>query len=391
MLILIPECLIPIHCLSTCCYNYPGMATYPQKSSLQIERRIGRVVLYALLLVLVLLVAAEAVARIPWVQRRVEVASVGNYHYQFEIKWFHLQRYVEENGGVDVLFLGSSLVNSGIDPDEVNAAWTETTGESPLRMYNFGVEGLTIQPNSVVAQLLVETYHPKAIVFGTEIRDYAANNGVETAEKFLADPWLQHRLGKLTLRGWLVENSAAYRYFLAYRNWMRWDFAENQARIIRRTSKLSDTGYDVENRVAEDPYRPPDPDDPEDAEGFEVFADFEIDAGRLENLETLLSLQDEGVTIMVAEMPVTPQFFDFFEDGLGAHDEFVEVVSSRVEDAGVEFIPALPENDLPDNGRSDRVHLSKHGAAVFSRYLGEWLGQLTLESGLDLRQPGGQP
>ena len=99
----------------------------------------------------------------------------------------------------------------------------------------------------------------------------AANNGVETAEKFLADPWVQYRLGNFSVRGWLAEHSAAYRYFLAYRNWMAWDFAGNHSLVLRRTGALTPDGYDIENRVAEDPYRPPDPNDPEDAEAFEVF------------------------------------------------------------------------------------------------------------------------
>ncbi|MBN2045059.1 MAG: hypothetical protein JW757_08580 [Anaerolineales bacterium] len=360
--------------------------------SLKIDRPIGGIILRSVLLLVIVLAAAEAAARTPWLTRRLATPSLGNYHYQFEIKWFHLQRYVQENGGVDIIFLGSSLVNSGVEPAAVNQAWVEASGEAPLRIYNFGVEGLTIEPNSVVAQLLVETYDPKAIVFGTEIRDYAANNGVETAEQFLSDPWIQYRSGNFNLRGWLAEHSAGYRYFLAYRNWMRWDFAENQSNVIKRTKALTPEGYDVENRVAENPYLPPDPNDPEDAEGFEVFGGFEMADSRLEDLDDLLGLMKTSETIvLVVEMPVTPQFFDYFEAGEGAHEEFLDAVSKKVRAAGTEFLPGIPEDQLPENGRSDRVHLSKYGAAVFSRYLGEWLAALYGEYGGALLQPGGWP
>jgi hypothetical protein len=360
-----------------------------QTRTLKLDRPMGGVLLRAVLVLVVLLAAVEAAARLPWVQDKLETASLGNYHYQFEIKWFHLQRYVEAHGGVDVLFLGSSLVNSGIEPVRVNQAWTEQTGQPPLRIFNFGVEGLTVQPNSVVAELLVETFQPGAIVFGTEIRDYAATNGVETAENFLADPWVQYRMGNFSVRGWLAEHSAAYRYFLAYRNWISWDFAGNHSLVLRRTDALTPDGYDIENRVAEDPYRPPDPDDPEDAEGFEVFSGFEIAGSRLKNLQALLGLeQQEDVTVLVVEMPVTPQFFDFFEEGITAHDQFVEVVSAQVEAAGSPFFPAIPEERLPENGRSDRVHLSKYGATVYSEAVGDWLAELYLEQGIDLRAGG---
>ncbi|MBE0582280.1 MAG: hypothetical protein IH612_00800, partial [Desulfofustis sp.] len=161
------------------------METASNFPSIQIKRPVGGIILRALVLLLVFLAALEGAARTSFVQNKLEVASLGNYHYQFEIKWFHLQRYVKTNGGVDVIFLGSSLVNSGVQPEAVNQAWTAESGQPPLRIFNFGVEGLTIEPNSVVARLLVETYHPKVIVFGTEIRDYVANNGTEAAEAFL--------------------------------------------------------------------------------------------------------------------------------------------------------------------------------------------------------------
>jgi hypothetical protein len=361
------------------------METTGKSPSIQITRPFGGVLLRAVVVLIILLALLEGAARTSWVQNRLEVTSLGNYHYQFEIKWFHLQRYVDAHNGVDVLFLGSSLVNSGVKPEAVNQAWVEKTGLPPLRIFNFGVEGLTIEPNSVVAQLLIETYHPKLIVFGTEIRDYAANNGTETAEAFLSDPWVQYRLGVFSLRGWLAEHSSAYRYFLAYRNWMAWDFAENQSQVVNRTDMLTADGYDVENRVAEDPYHPPDPSDPEDAKVFATFAGFVMAESRLENLEALFKLGAEtSTTILVVEMPVTPQFFDYFETGEQAHINFVETISDRVAAAGSYFLPALDESQLPENARSDRVHLSKFGATVFSEYLGFWLADLA-EQGLTLR------
>jgi hypothetical protein len=360
--------------------------------SFKLDRPIGRTLLLAILILLLAMAAAEGLARISLVRQRLPVSSFGNYHYQFEIKWFHLQRYVDQHGGVDVLLMGSSLVNSGIEPEQVNQAWMQASGQPALRIFNFGVEGLTVEPNSVLAELLVESFHPAVIIFGTEIRDYAANNGTETAQNFLNDPWVQYRQGQFSLQGWLAEHSAAYRYFLAYRNWMRADFAENHTQIIRRTGNLTSDGYDIENRVAEDPYRPPDPQDPEDAKAFEVFAGFEFADSRLADLESMLALESEsGIEVLLIEMPVTPQFFDFFEAREAAHQEFLQIVSDRADAAGSPFLPAIPEDELPPDARSDRVHLSKYGAAAFSQYLGEWLARLFLETGLDLRQEGNAP
>ena len=338
--------------------------------------------LRAVLVVVVVLLAAEGLARI----LPNPPQSLGNYHYQFEIKWFQLERYVEKHGGVDVILLGSSLVNSGLDPDAINAALLYT-GQEPLRIFNFGVEGLTIEPNSFVAELLIETYHPKVLIFGTEIRDYAANNGVEVAGKFLSDPWVRYQQGEFSIRGWLTEHSAAYRVFLAYRNWMTWSFAEQRSTIVSRTDKLTDAGYDVENNTTDIANHPPDPADPEDAAAFETFAGFEYAPERTAMLESLLALgESSGPQIILLEMPVSPTFYGYFENGLDEHNDFVALVSQIAEENDVVFLHGFEENDLPPDSRSDRVHLNKIGAQYFSQEVGIWLSELYANGQLEVTQ-----
>jgi hypothetical protein len=284
-----------------------------------------------------------------------------------------------------VILLGSSLVNSGLDPDAINQSWSQQSGEEPLRIFNFGVEGMTIQPNSAVADMLIETYQPQVLIFGTEIRDYAANNGVEVAENFLADPWVQYQQGQFSLRGWLAEHSAAYRVFLTYRNWMTWTFAENRSITITRTAKLTEAGYDVENNTTDIAQTPPDPADPEDAAAFETFGGFEMSPERIEILKTLLSFDQQTDTqIILLELPVSPTFYGYFERGLAERDHFVEVVSGIAKENGVHFFEAIPEDDLPPDSRSDRVHLNAAGANYYSQVVGGWLADLQAQGLLEV-------
>jgi hypothetical protein len=288
-----------------------------------------------------------------------------------------------------VILLGSSLTNSGVEPEEINKAYTKATGNEPLRIFNFGVEGLTIQPNSAVARLLFETYHPKVLIFGTEIRDYAANNGVGVANEILSDPWIRYRMGDFNLRGWLAEHSIAYRYYLANRNYLTWDFYTNQATLVNRIKIVNDDGYDVENRVSEDAFLPPDPENEDDAAYFELFKDFEIDPGRIDNLHDMLEAGEEhGVTIIFMNMPVVHTFFDFFEGGMVEYENFVTVISGEVIAGGGYFVPAPPEELIPPLGRSDRVHLNKYGAPIFSRYIGEQLAELVLAGEISFAEGG---
>jgi hypothetical protein len=88
-------------------------------------------------------------------------------------------------------------------------------------------------------------------------------------------------------------------------------------------------------------------------------------------------------------MPVAPTFWGYFQREEAEHEDFAAVVSDVIREAGNIFVPAPPEDLFPVRGRSDRVHLNKYGAPIFSRYLGEQLGELTNEGLLDLSGEGG--
>jgi len=361
----------------------------PREKSLAITRPWGRTALLAVLILAVLLIAIEGLFRLEGIQQRFELRSYGNYHYFFEIKWFQLERYVEEHGGVDVIFMGSSLVNAGIVPERFFQAYTKITGEENLRVFNFGIEGMTIQPNAVVAKLLIETYQPQVLIFGTEIRDYYSKNGVVVAERFLSNNWVRYRNGDFNLWGWLAEHSEAYPYYLATRNWLTWKYYDHFTTIMDRIDKMMPDGYDIEHAANTFHTQPPDPNNPEDKEVIDFFADYEIDESRLGNLQDFLDLGETyGVEIIFVEMPVAPTFFDYFQDGEDAHIEFVEVVSAIVTEAGKVFLPAPSEDLFAVRDRSDRVHLNKYGAPKFSRYLGEQLGEIALQEGFTLSGEG---
>jgi hypothetical protein len=353
--------------------------------SLQLTRPWGRTALYVLVLIAVILLGIEGLFRLEPIQRRFQLKSQGNYHYLFETKWYQLGKYVEEHGGVDVIFLGSSLMNSGVVPEKFIQAYAEKTGEEGLRVFNFGIEGMTIEPNAVVAKILMESYEPKAIVFGTEIRDYYAKNGVEVAERFLSNDWVRYRNGDFNLKGWLAEHSAAFPYYLAYRNWLTWKFYDNFTTIMDRIDSMMPDGYEIENAVNQFHTEMPDADKPEDKAVMDFFADFEMAESRLDDLRTLMALGEErGVEVVIVEMPVSPTFFGYFERGEEEHEDFTAVVSEVVSEAGKAFVSAPPEDIFPVKGRSDRVHLNKYGASIFSRHLGEALGELANKGLIDL-------
>jgi hypothetical protein len=334
--------------------------------------------LYTLLAFLVLIFILEGLARLPIIGQISPYRSVDNYNYQFEIKWFRLQDYVKQNGGVDIIFVGSSLVNTGIDPDRVAKAYFNKTGVR-VRMFNFGVEGMTVSPNSVITGLLVKHYHPALIVYVTEMRDYIAGNGMDYETRFLADSWLHTELGKFDPFIWLVNNSAALQHYLPYRNWMRSDFSQTMSTYVERYQGTTASGYEADHLVGTNIDRLPDPNKPDDAANFLEGKNYQISPSRLSNLKTILAAGKPyrlPTAIWVVEMPVHPTFY-VFVGGEQVHRQFQQVISSFVASNGGSFLPSEACLDaIPLQGRSNRWHLNYIGAPIFSSCLGEQLALL---------------
>jgi hypothetical protein len=330
----------------------------------------------------------ELVARMPWLEKVSPYRSVGNFDYQFEIKWFRLQDYVKQQGGVDIIVLGSSLVNTGVNPDILAQEYYQQTDIHP-RIFNFGVEGMTISPNSVIAKLLVERYHPALLIYVTEMRDYIAGNGLEYETPFLADPWLRNQIGNFNLVGWLAENSAAMQHYLPYRNWVRSDFAQTMAFYIKRYHDTSASGYEPDSQIGVNVDVPPNPNDPAEAQNFKDYGNYQIAAARLDDLKSVLDLsQKQGTAVLVVEMPVDPTFY-VYVGGEAVHKQFQQTISSFVTTNGGFFLPSEAcINTIPLKGRSNRWHLNYIGAPYFSTCLGDQLAIFTGQHPMNLITTG---
>jgi hypothetical protein len=328
-----------------------------------------------LLFSIVLATVLELLARTPWLEKVSPYRSVGNHDYQFEIKWFRLQDYVKEHGGVDIIILGSSLVNTGVDPDIMAQTYYQQTGLHP-RIFNFGVEGMTVSPNSVLARLLLERYHPALLIYVTEMRDYIAGNGLDVEIPFLNDPWVQYQTGHFNLIGWLTDHSSALQHYLPFRNWPRSDFPNTGALYLERYQETSASGYEPDMGIGVNIDLPPSPADPLEVRNFKDYGNYQVAASRLNDLKSILDFSKKQATnVWVVEMPVDPTFY-VYVGGEKVHQQFQQAISSFVTNNAGSFLPAETcLGTIPLNGRSNRVHLNYIGVPYFSKCLG---GQLAI-------------
>lgn len=330
------------------------------------------------------LAALEALAHTPYIDRIFKTRSVGSYHSQFEIKWFALQDYVEKNHGVDVILLGNSMVNTGIDPAVFEETYSQLSGEK-LRVFNFGVEGLTVEPLSVIAKIINQRYHPGTIILFTEMRDYIAGNGNETARQFMDTPWIRQQLGFPSVEGYLEDHTSSFKYLLALRNWSSSSFLDDLRTTIYREGNVTPEGYEPENNPEVFDPTPPSITDPKQKELFDLAANFAIAPSRAMNLRGILSLQTNDVHVIVTEMPLYPTYFVYFGPE-SVRTQYLQDLTSLIDQAGGAFVSAVPYDKIPLSGRMDDHHLNVEGAPIFSRLLAEELFT-ECEKGVTCLQP----
>lgn len=342
-------------------------------------------IVFPIAFLLVLFVILEFFARSPAAQRVFPMLSYGNYHAQFEIKWQKLENYVQENGGVDVILLGNSMVNTGVDP-EVFIKYASGANDVNLRVFNFGVEGLTIVPIVDLTRLLIDTYHPGTILYYTELRDYMAGNGDDLARSFLSSEWLQYRLGHKNFPGWVVDNSLAFQSLLSWRYWSRADFLDSYLHNLQRWENTHLDGYEPEIHISNFTGEFPDPGDPDDADMFDMYAKYTVDPARLESLKAMLALEQSGTRIWITEFPAYPGFYEYF-GGQQVHEEYLIDISEYVTNQGGMFIDPVNPDLIPRLGRYDDHHVNFLGARIYSGLQARQISEICQTQNLCLVEP----
>ncbi|RPJ00825.1 MAG: hypothetical protein EHM39_04265, partial [Chloroflexi bacterium] len=199
------------------------MSRFPRSSTLKLVFPAGQTIALAILILILLVVALEALVRLPWVDQHVPTA-IGSAHEELDIKFGEADYLLRQRGRIDCIFIGSSVVRRGIDPGEVAAAYRAQTGEE-IVCYNFGLSGLQSLSLARLAPIIVKRYHPRLLIYGISLRDLGLRDDTQAESRAIANTaWIQYQSGDFSLEGWAVEHLVTFRHFLALRNWPKHAF-----------------------------------------------------------------------------------------------------------------------------------------------------------------------
>lgn len=337
----------------------------------------GKTLVLALLVLAVAAGGLEIAARVLAAQTLQIVPGIASPHRQFEITLARLEDYARR-GPVDCIFVGSSTVYRGVDPDAFSAAYAAETGQ-PLRCFNFGVLDLTASTAGKLARILVQEYHPALLIYGTTPHDYSAAAGAASTSALEQIPWFAYRSGEWNPLGWLIDSSVALRYYLVNRDWMKASFARYVRHTHRyeaatrangftpRTGTRLTPGNQVTTRKAK--------------RLALLYSRFRLEPERLRGLEQVVQLNSPGTRVLIVEMPTHPRIVEYYPNGTRDLDSFV----SRVQDiADANAVPFRHDSsaNLPATGWFDLGHLNAQGALAYSQWLGHTLGRAAAEQSL---------
>jgi hypothetical protein len=322
----------------------------------------------------VLLGLAELVSRSGRLQALLTPPTMGSRHFELGAKLTLLERIHRSQGKVDCLVMGSSMVDVGFDPEAFAEAYQSATGQT-LQCFNFGIDGLAAVGSGPMADILVQDYRPRVLIYGTDARDYTVPRQAEETTVVLDSPWVQYRLGKPNLSGWLLEHSYLYRYRDHLSRLARLDMK----RTLRSQSRNRFTalGFLPITEVAADVSIPPQPGmDVQNLEYlYSQLSDYEVRPENLAGLQQLLGLAGPDLVVIVVEMPVPPTYFQIFGHGRDDYARFTGEVSRLAQENGVPFWRVNPEFRAPVTDWNDYSHLNAHGARIFSQWLGRQVAE----------------
>lgn len=313
-----------------------------------------RGIFYFFSTLLLAILIAEITARSP-LGERLPAPSVQADSFLFDAKVYELERQVRRDGGIDCVFIGSSVTNSDIDPETVERVYREQTGEA-IRCFNFGYPAMTIENAVAFTDAVITKFHPRLIIYTFLPRDLTdLTYNIDFLE---ASPWFDAK--SLTPRGWLMNHSYAYRY---YQTWRYLLLTQNRAKRLAEIQRLTDKGFQPTFDIRK-PY----------PETINLTEESLIQVWQLQGpragLEDIIARQKQGVRILLVEGPI---FHEPNSESLWQAYEtaYIPPLEQFAEDAGVAFIRSQEVAvTVPREYWYDQLHFNYEGAITFS----EWLG-----------------
>jgi hypothetical protein len=307
----------------------------------------------------------EIAARTP-LGNRFPAPSTEADSFIFDKKLYLLETQFRRDGAIDCIFIGSSIANADVDPAVIEKIYREQTGET-LRCFNFGFPAMTIENATALGEAVIARFHPKVLIYPILSRDV---DHVAASADFIEESiWTRTQRGQdASFKGWLVDRSYAYRWYLAWRYWLN---VPNRVKMQTETSSLSPQGFQPAAGINE-PY-------PQNLTMTpKRLAEMWVVPSRVKALNRFFALQKAGTRLVLLEGPVyyDPADATSLSAKTAYEEKYIAPMKEMAETQGILFLRTDSiAAQIPKPHWYDWLHLNNEGAAAFSQWLGEQLAE----------------
>ena len=337
--------------------------------TLQINKPLGKTVVLGLLILAVTLTAMEFLARVPVVQSMLPAPSIGSAHKKLDLNFSFLDRLTEEDGPVDFLFIGSSMVKASIDPEILSASYLRESGKS-IRCFNFGVAGFTAGATANMADILVRKYKPTVLLWGISPESFIQGAGQKARQQLEINPWYKYQKGDFSISGWLTEHSTAFKYFLRFKIWLENPTLSRE--LALREDGMSRYGFSRKNR--EGKLQADNNLDRNRLKAFLKSKTLNLSQQALSTMRKVAALKSE-VKVVFVEIPVHGSIETIYDQTPELREEIKEKIIQFAAQEKIELIQTQSLQTIPDSGWKNMNHMNVKGADLFSQWLGKQLAQ----------------
>lgn len=310
------------------------------------------------------LAAAEGVLRIPAVQAALPAPEPTLWHAPLvDAKVRNLKR-IEAERGIDVLFVGNSSVQSGIDPTVFDQARCGA-GSEGCTSYNGSIEGLPPYGVRMFLEIYLRYCHPHTVVYGLLPQDLNsgspwARDVTERVEHSVMAQAEARRSWKGRLLAAALDHSQLFRYRF----------------VLHRLLLLGGLPRENEDVYFDDRGFHPIPVDAQEnaSQRFEHhpgLVNFSVDGPQAQELAAIVALcKQRGIRLILADMPVTERYAAYLEDpaDYGRYADRVRTIAAEG------HVDLWSERDLAPahlsaNDFTDTSHLNVIGAKKLTQRL----------------------
>jgi hypothetical protein len=327
---------------------------------------------------LVLILLSEFILRTPIINNRLPAPELTLWHMPLiQTKMDYLKTF-EETRGIDVLFIGNSTTQAGIDPQAFDKARGNSTINSP-GAFNGSLEGLPPYGVLLFLEIYLKYTQPEIIIYGLTPQDLNSNSpwAHDVVSRLKRSPMALAEAGRGFqghMNAWFLKNSYLYRYrFILHQMLLGGEVNRSRTNVY-----FDDRGYHPIKRKLSDIPK-------EERGGFYNKAgvlNYSTEGEQLSSLKRLIELcKDKNIPLILVNMPLAEDYNNNF-DSLEDYYLYLSTVAILANETNIPYwnMGNFPEfNGFKDNHFGDFNHLNLSGAEKLSQMIGMRFRNLDLE------------